>query len=142
MDEGLNTYFQFRYEAEKYRTNSIFGESIPKEIQELPVDQFLSSIYGVIEQNIPMEAAMDIPAEQFASSEEYGLISYIKTALWMYLLEASVGREKVEKAVQLYFAKWKNKHPQPSDMKAAFEEAIGANLDGFFELTKKQGKFE
>jgi hypothetical protein len=142
MDEGLNTYFQFRYEAEKYRSNSIFGESIPKEIKELPLDDFLASIYGVIEQNIPMESAMDIPADQFANSEEYGLISYVKTALWMYILEASVGKDKVDQAVQLYFSRWKHKHPQPADLKAAFEEAIGANLDRFFELTKKKGKFE
>ncbi len=142
MDEGLNTYFQFRYEAEKYRSNSIFGESIPKEIKELPVDDFLSSIYNVIDKNIPMQSAMDIPADKFPTSEEYGLISYIKTALWMYLLEASVGKDKIDLAVQNYFKKWKNKHPQPEDMKAAFEEAIGSNLDKFFDLTKKEGKFE
>ena len=82
------------------------------------------------------------PADQFPNSEEYGLISYVKTALWMYLLESAVGKEKIELAVRNYFEKWKNKHPQPSDMQAAFEEAIGAKLDKFFELTKKEGRFE
>ena len=47
----------------------------------------------------------------------------------------------MELAIKNYFTKWKNKHPQPADMKAAFEEAIGSNLDKFFELTKKEGKF-
>jgi aminopeptidase N len=28
QDEGLNTYFQFRYEAEKYRSNMVFGKAI------------------------------------------------------------------------------------------------------------------
>jgi len=70
------------------------------------------------------------------------LISYVKTAVWMYLLEAAVGREKVDAAVQNYFKKWKNKHPQPEDMQAAFEEAIGSKLENFFKLTKKKGKFE
>lgn len=142
MDEGLNTYFQFRYEAEKYRSNAIFGESIPKELKEMPVDDFLGAIYNAIDKNIPMQSAMDIPADKFSGSDEYGLISYVKTALWMYLLEASVGKDKVDLAVQHYFTKWKNKHPQPEDMKAAFEEAIGSNLDSFFALTKKEGKFE
>ena len=41
MDEGLNTYFQFRYEAEKYRSNSVFGDALPKEIKEMPADEFL-----------------------------------------------------------------------------------------------------
>ena len=142
MDEGLNTYYQFRYEAEKYRSNSIFGESIPAEIKKMPVDEFLSTIYNTIDQNIPMQSAMDIPADQFPNSEEYGLVSYVKTALWMYLLEAAVGTDKLDKAVQNYFAKWKNKHPQPEDMEAAFEEAIGNKLERFFQLTKKEGKFE
>jgi hypothetical protein len=140
MDEGLNTYFQFRYEAEKYRSNSVFGDAIPKEIKHLSADDFLSTIYNAIDKSLTMQSAMDIPADKFPSSDEYGLISYVKTALWMYLLEASVGREKVDLAVQHYFTKWKNKHPQPEDMKAAFAEALGSNLDKFFELTKKEGK--
>lgn len=142
MDEGLNTYYQFRYEAEKYRSNSIFGESIPAEIREMPADEFLAVIYNTIDQNIPLQSAMDIPADQFSTSEEYGLISYVKTALWMYLLEAVVGTDKLDQAVQHYFVKWKNKHPQPEDMQAAFEEALGIKLDRFFQLTKKEGKFE
>lgn len=141
MDEGLNTYFQFRYEAEKYRSNSVFGDAIPKEVKEKSADEFLGIIYNAIDKGIPMQSAMDIPADKFPNSDEYGLISYVKTALWMYLLEASIGPEKMELAIKNYFAKWKNKHPQPADMKAAFEEAIGSNLDKFFELTKKEGKF-
>jgi len=142
MDEGLNTYFQFRYEAEKYRSNSVFGESLPKDLKQMPPDEFLSVIYNAIDKSLPMQSAMDIPADQFPNSEEYGLISYVKTALWMYLLESAVGREKMELAVRNYFEKWKNKHPQPSDMEAAFEEAIGVRLDKFFALTKKEGRFE
>lgn len=142
MDEGLNTYFQFRYEAEKYRSNSIFGSSLPKTMKELPADKFLSVIYNAIDKNLPMQSAMDIPADKFANSQEYGLISYIKTALWMYILETTIGQEKATLAVQNYFNKWKNKHPQPEDMQQAFEEAAGTDLDSFFALTKKQGKFK
>jgi hypothetical protein len=141
MDEGLNTYFQFRYEAEKYKSNSIFGKSLPASVKKLPTDQFLNVIYSAIDKNLPMQSAMDIPADQFPDSNEYGLVSYIKTALWMYILESKVGKEKASLAIQNYFNKWKNKHPQPEDMKAAFEEAVGENLDSFFELTKKEGKF-
>ena len=142
MDEELNTYFQFRYEAEKYKSNSIFGDAIPKEVKALPTNDFLNTIYNVIDKNIPMQAAMDISAEKFPDSGEYGLVSYVKTALWLHLLEQSVGWDKVLLAVQNYFNKWHNKHPQPADMQAAFEEAIGSKLDQFFALTKKEGKFE
>lgn len=142
MDEGLNSYFQFRYEAEKYRSNAVFGDAIPKEFKTMPADEFLKTIYDVISKNIPMQSAMDIPADKFPNSNEYGLISYVKTALWMYMLETAVGWDKVQLAVQNYFTKWKNKHPQPADMQAAFEEVIGGKLNTFFGLTKKEGKLE
>lgn len=142
MDEGLNTYYQFRYEAEKYRANSIFGESIPSNIKELPSEQFLNVIYTAIHQNLPMRSAMDIPADEFPDSGEYGIVSYVKTALWMYILESAIGQDRLDLAVQNYFNKWRHKHPQPADMQAAFEEAIGGSLDDFFRLTKQEGKFE
>ena len=142
MDEGLNTYYQFRYEAEKYRANSIFGDAIPEDVKKLSAPEFQRVVYDVIAKNLPMESPMDIPADQYPNSDEYGLVSYVKTALWMYLLETATSQEQVDKAVQAYFAKWKLKHPGPGDMKAAFEEALGARLDKFFELTKKAGKLE
>jgi Peptidase family M1 domain len=140
MDEGLNTYFQFRYEAEKYRANSIFGTALPASLKLLTEDKFLELIYQNL-QEIPMQTAMETSAEKFQGSQEYGLISYVKTAVWMYLLESAIGREKVDKAMQFYFTKWKDKHPQPADMKAAFEESIGGKLDKFFDLINKEGKF-
>lgn len=139
MDEGLNTYFQFRYEGEKYRTNAIFGSALPSSLKSLPSDKFLELIYQNLEQ-IPMQTAMETSAEKFSGSQEYGLISYVKTAVWMYLLETAIGRENTDKAVQNYFLKWKDKHPQPADMKAAFEEVTGTNLDKFFDLINKEGK--
>lgn len=142
MDEGLNTFFEFRYEAEKYRYNSIFGKSIPAAVRRLTADKFLALIYNAIHQQLPMEAPMDLPADQFHDSDEYALVAYIKTALWMYIMESTLGKEKFDLAVKNYFNKWKDKHPQPEDMQAAFEEATGRNLDALFELTKKEGKFQ
>ncbi|HEV7782903.1 MAG TPA: M1 family metallopeptidase [Chitinophagaceae bacterium] len=142
MDEGLNSYYHFRYEAEKYRTNAVFGDAIPADLKKLPADKFLETVYSVIDKNLPMQMAMETPADQFPTSDEYGLISYVKTALWLYMLESFVGREKLDAAMKNYFIKWKFKHPDPKDMQAAFEETIGGNLDKFFLLTKKEGKLE
>jgi Peptidase family M1 domain len=141
MDEGLNTYYQFLYEAEKYKGNSVFGDNIPESVKKLPTDLFLKTIYEVIQKNIPMKSAMDISAEKFPNSDEYGLISYVKTAVWLHLLEETIGKEKMTLAMQNYFKKWKHKHPQPEDMQAAFEEAIGSKLDQVFSLTKQEGSF-
>lgn len=136
----MNTYYQFRYEAEKYRSNSVFGKNLPEHLKKLPEEVFLKLIYKQLSE-IPMETAMETPSDQFKSSNEYGLISYIKTALWLYLLEASIGRDKLDLAMKNYYQKWKFKHPQPADMQLAFEEAIGGKLDQFFDMVLKVGKF-
>ncbi len=140
MDEGLNTYYQFRYEAEKYRGNAIFGKQIPREVKQLPVAQFLELVYANIA-NIPMASPMDIPADKFPSETEYGLVSYVKTAWWLYLLEAAVGAERVDEAMRHYFSKWKHKHPGPSDLQVAFEEVLKIDLREYFDLTRQPGRF-
>ncbi|MGC4233812.1 MAG: M1 family metallopeptidase [Niabella sp.] len=139
QDEGLNTYYQFRYEAEKYRTNSVFGDQIPPQLKKLPLDRFQNALYSAMQQ-IPMSTAIDIPAADFKTSEDYGLISYVKTAVWLYELEKRVGKEGVDKAMQQYFKDWQNKHPQPEDMKASFEKALDMNLDDWFNKLKKEGR--
>jgi hypothetical protein len=142
LDEGLNTFFEFRYEAEKYRTNSVFGDTmIPAEIKALPAKEFLGSLYGAMIE-IPMNSPIETPSDKFISSEEYGLISYVKTALWLYLLESQVGTEKMDKAFKDYFNTWKNKHPQPEDLKVSFEKSLGLNLTKYFELLNKKGQFK
>ncbi len=141
QDEGLNTYYQFRYEAEKYRTNSIFGDALPADVKALSVDKFQAAVYNAM-LNIPMNSAIATSAEKFANSDDYAMTSYIKTAVWMYLLEAAVGRDQIDNAFKTYYKDWKNKHPSPQDMKASFEKSLGKNLDQFFELLNKQGSFK
>lgn len=139
MDEGMNSYFQFRYEAEKYRANSIFGDRIPATIKQLDEPHFQAALYNAM-RSLPIQPALATTSANYSSSEDYGLTSYVKAAEWMNILEQSVGREKVDSAFKHYFNLWKFKHPQPADMKLAFEQAIGANLDKFFSLLNKEGQ--
>jgi hypothetical protein len=138
MDEGVNTYYQFRYEAEKYRFNSIFGDQIPKEIRQRPAPEFQALVYSAM-MRIPMETAIDTPSEQFSGEDEYGIVVYVKTAIWLYQLEQAVGRENLDRAMHAYYNQWKFKHPYPEDMKAAFEKELGRDMTPYFNLLKKQG---
>lgn len=139
MDEGINSYFQFRYEAEKWKSNTILGEYIPKEVKKLPVGEFQAAIYNVISKALPMEGAIETPAADFKNEEQYGLVTYIKTAVWMYALEQEFGREKVDKAIQAYFRDFKFRHAYPEDLKASFEKEIGKDLTPYFDLLNKKG---
>jgi Peptidase family M1 domain len=140
MDEGLNTYYQFRYEAEKYRANSIFGSSLPAEFKLKEAKEFQSIIYNAVNENIPMKEAISTPSEDFKSKDDYGMVIYLKTALWAYITELTITREALDKGLQLYFNRWKFKHPSPADFKQCLEEACGKNLDSLFEILNKTGK--
>lgn len=139
MDEGLDSYYQFRYEAEKYRINSVFGDKIPAEVKKLDEAGFQATVYAAMG-NIPVDSAVETTSANFKTSQDYALTIYVKTAEWMYLLEKTVGMGKVDSAFKNYFNLWKFKHPQPSDMKVAFEQSLNGSLKTFFDLLNKHGK--
>ena len=141
MDEGLNTYFQFRYEAEKYRSNSIFGSSIPAELKQKPVDEFLARVMLALN-TIPAKDPIATHSTGFSDKEAYGMVAYIKTAIWMSIVESSIGKENLEKGLKQYFNDWKFKHPYPEDLKASLEKGSGVKMDPFFELLNKEGNFQ
>ncbi|RYD98745.1 MAG: hypothetical protein EOP50_04720 [Sphingobacteriales bacterium] len=140
MDEGLNSYFQFRYEAEKYRYNSIFGSSIPPELRKLPVSDFQATVYKGLNEGISMEEPVDTTSEAYPSKDEYARSVYLKTAVWCYLLELYLGRETVDRAFHAYYEQWKFRHPYPEDFRAVLEKEAGSDLGRYFELLKKKGK--
>jgi aminopeptidase N len=141
MDEGMNTYFQFRYEAVKYKSNSIFGNAIPAEIKALPLQDFLGRIYTVLSE-IPMDEAIETPSPDFEDKDKYGIVVYLKTAVWMFIIESSIGAENLDKAVKAYYNEWKFKHPYPEDVKAAIEKQLNMGFTDLFNLLNRKGKFE
>lgn len=138
MDEGINTYFQFRYEAGKYRANSIFGSMIPKDVRELPEDEFQQRIYEVL-RSLPAQKPINSVSTAFTSKDEYGIVVYIKTAVWLYTIEKAIGRDALDKGVEAYFNDWQYRHPYPEDFKQEIEKASGKKLDDLFALLDKEG---
>ncbi|WP_276481215.1 M1 family metallopeptidase [Paraflavitalea pollutisoli] len=140
MDEGINSFYQFRYEAEKYKSNSIFGKSMPKEVKALPAEELLSRVYNALN-SIPSKEPVNTSSTGFANKDDYGIVVYVKAATWLYLVEMALGREGFDKAMQAYFETWKFKHPYPEDLKAALEKASQLDLEKYFELLNKEGNF-
>ena len=86
-----------------------------------------------------MEKPIDLPAADYADKDEYAAVIYLKTAIWMYLLELLEGRDKLDKGIKDYFTEWKFKHPYPEDFKKTMEKSMGKNLDKYFDLLKQTG---
>jgi aminopeptidase N len=141
MDEGINSYYQFRYEAMKYRSNSIFGSAIPEEVRRKDMDEFLSTVYNVFGRMQP-KAAVDMPSTEFTSGEDYGLTVYVKAAIWMYIMERTIGKDKLDRGMKAYFNDWKFKHPYPQDLKASLEKETGMGLSSIFNLLTEKGVFK
>ena len=141
MDEGLNTYFQFRYEAEKYRANSVFGSSLPMDIKNLPADEFLARIMFAMN-SLPAKPAIQTHSTAFTNKDEYGIVVYLKTAIWMSILESSIGKENLMNGMKEYYNEWKFKHPYPEDFKASMEKGTKQDLKSLFDLVYKEGNFQ
>jgi len=140
MDEGLNSYFEFMYEAVKYRSNTIFGTGIPEEIKKLPVDEFLGRIYNALN-TIPAAKPIQTVSTGFGDESEYGAVVYLKTAVWLYLVQSQVGEEAMLKGFQQYFSDWKFRHPYPEDFEKSMTNGSGADLGEYFKLLNKEGNF-
>ncbi|MBC7828386.1 MAG: M1 family metallopeptidase [Chitinophagaceae bacterium] len=141
MDEGLNTYFQFRYEAEKYRSNSVFGSNLPEEVKKLSADEFLARIMFAMN-SLPAKLPIQTHSTAFTNKDEYGIVVYLKTAIWMSILEASIGKENLLNGLKQYFKDWKFKHPYPEDLKSSLEKGSNQKLGSLFDLVNKEGNFQ
>ena len=133
MDEGINTFYEFRYEAEKYRSNTMLGAMIPDRIKKLGPDEFQDAIYNVISQ-LKAGEPIETPAEDFPSEFDYGLVVYAHTAVWMHLLQDAIGKDALAKGMQAYFTKWKFRHPYPEDLQASLEAVTNTSLAKLFQL--------
>jgi hypothetical protein len=140
MDEGINSFYEFRYEAEKYRDNSLVGTSIPDYLRKKSEDDFLDAIYVALNQTKTAEP-IETPAADFRSEYDYGVVEYTKTAVWMYLLEKSIGKDLFEKGMQNYFSTWKFRHPYPEDLERSLEQITHKSLAKLFALLNQKGSF-
>ena len=138
MDEGMNTYYDNRYEEIQYGEQT-GGRSlgVPRLLRNKmpsdPAHTLLQTMYG-INKDQPIET----PSEQF-SATNYGLVAYTKTGEWMKLLEETLGKPLFDSCMHQYFIIWQNKHPYPEDFKKVMEQVSGRDLGEVFSLLNKKG---
>ncbi|MBK7882638.1 MAG: M1 family metallopeptidase [Chitinophagaceae bacterium] len=137
MDEGINSYYDERYEQVNMNNHIVkkegfFEKKIPENFQ-----QNILNTLTAIKKDQPIETA----SEKF-SVLNYGAIAYYKTAQWLKLLEEHLGTEIFDKCMQEYYNQWKFKHPYPGDFKNVIEEISHRNVDSIFNLLTKKGSLE
>ncbi len=132
LDEGMNEYWNQRMMTERK--------------QDLAIDRSWSRRFGAGTRITPfmmerLGANLDDPADPLGgnswdrlSSGSYGTV-YSRTATAMHHLEAQVGTPALERAMKLYYARWKFRHPSIADLRDALAEGTGqpAIVDGVFD---------
>jgi hypothetical protein len=139
MDEGMNTYFDNRYEKSKYpdknqdkKKEDFFEKRIPNDNDDIVYRTQISS-----KKDQPIETS----SEDF-SETNYGVITYYKTGLWMKKLKDFVGKDLFDSCLHEYYNRWKFKHPYPEDFKKVIEDVSGKNVDFIFSMLSKKGSLQ
>jgi len=134
MDEGMNTYFDNRYEKIKYPDNK---ESNNGFLENKIPDDNTDLIYR-IQLASKKDQPIETKSEDF-SETNYDVIVYYKTGLWMKKLENFVGKDLFDSCLHEYYNRWKFKHPYPEDFKKVVEDVSQKNVDTIFSLLSKKG---
>ncbi len=138
MDEGMNTYYDNRYNQQQYGNTNIdiiktksgfINKKLPDNIE-----QTLLQCVIAIKKDQPIETA----SEKFTAFN-YNMIAYVKTGNWMKLLEDELGKDVFDNCMQAYYKRWQFKHPYPEDFKKVVADVSGKNVDAIFALLYKKG---
>ncbi|MEP6582657.1 MAG: M1 family metallopeptidase [Ginsengibacter sp.] len=136
MDEGVNTYFDKRYEAMKYpiaipkaAKNNFIQSRLPEDANDLAYRTLIES-----KEDQPIETV----SENF-SELNYGEVAYYKTGKWMKVLEDYIGQPLFDSCLHEYYNQWKFKHPYPEDFKNIVQQVSNKNVDSIFSLLSQKG---
>ena len=140
MDEGMNTYYDNRYNLQQYGSTSMDFNVGPGFIKnKMPVDIGKAILKTIT--NAKKDQPIETPSEKF-SEANYNFVAYIKTGQWMALLEKELGTAVFDSCMKVYYQRWSFKHPYPEDFKTVMEEVSGKNLDAVFSLLQQKGTLE
>ena len=132
LDEGMNEYWDQRMMTSRKQdivldTPWLRALGIGTRITPFQMERMGASLADPAD---PLGA----PAWGRLSSGSYGTV-YSRTATAMRQIESLVGTPAMERAMKLYYARWKFRHPSTADLQAALAEGTGRPdiVDGAFE---------
>ncbi len=144
LDEGLNSFFEIRYQAEKYKFSTwLRGDDVNdiSTFQDLTAIEIQKAIYEMMNENMRDEdVAIQKNIDQPYTDAWFFHANYVKTPFWLSMIEDSIGAKKMDEAMHLYFERWCFKHPYPSDFQKVLEEVSARSMHSLFALLKQTGR--
>jgi aminopeptidase N len=126
MDEGINSYTEAKV------LDSIFSP------QTSVIDMAGATLGEPGLQRMSYIGVADLDpiaknAYEYYNSNSYGGITYGKTASVLLTLESIIGADTMQKAMHVYFMKYRFTHPTKEDFLKTIEEVSGKNLRWYFD---------
>jgi len=138
LDEGINTFSEFRYMTTKYPDlklhDFLFGkQSLARilNIDELPYGLYHEYAY-LLSARQNLDQPLNLNSELYTPMN-YGMMIYDKSALAITYLMQYLGEKKFDSIMQKFYQQWQFKHPGPDDLQKIFEENCEEDLSWLFD---------
>lgn len=132
MDEGINSFYEYRYLQTKYPESTLFLGKLKKRIKlPLHTERIERELLYQLAARTKNDQKSTLHATLFTPMN-YGGIVYEKVAVTFYSLMEYIGTSEFDRIMKTYFETWKFKHPQPADLEAIFKNTCTKDLDWFF----------
>ncbi|MGD9712722.1 MAG: M1 family aminopeptidase, partial [Thermomicrobiales bacterium] len=122
LDESLANYTAVLY------LEAAYGE----EVAEMAIDRYLTRTYLATLFGNDGDAIVDQPTADFISDLAYGRIVYGKGAIGMHQIRQAIGLEAFFAGLALYLDEHAYGVVNPVDLRTAFQEASGQNLEALW----------
>lgn len=131
MDEGMNTYYDLRYQS-AYPAGAADSSRFLRRFVPDP-GTLLTGRY-----RYRLDQPIETPADRFWS-DNYDLVAYYKAAGWMQQLERELGTPLFDSVMRTYYQEWAFRHPYPEDFRKTAERVSGRDLTSHFTLLSAYG---
>jgi len=137
LDEGINSFSEFRYMRVKYPRLKLYNLLIDNaaiarvlNLEDLPYGSYYYYTYLLSARN-NTDQPLNLNSEAYTPMN-YGMIVYYKSALAFTYLLQYLGEGKFNSIMQQFYQQWQYKHPDPEDLRQAFEKNCTEDLSWFF----------
>jgi hypothetical protein len=138
MDEGIASAYESRYMEERYPGKKLWEISFRNRklakifhIEEMPV-QLIQELDWLVPARRNLEQPVNLAAPDYTYAN-YSSIVYNKAAQGFNYLRAYLGDSLYDSIMHDYYRSWKNRHPQPEDLRVIFESHTSKDLSWFFD---------
>jgi phenolic acid decarboxylase len=138
MDESIVSAYESRYMDERYPGKKLWEIDFKNwklakffHIEEMPV-QRIRELEWLVPARRNSEQPVNLAAPDY-NYANYGSIIYNKAAQGFNYLQSYLGDSLFDSIMHDYYQTWKNKHPQPEDLRAVFESHTDKDLSWFFD---------